>query len=323
MQELNLKSKTDPSVRLQPPPRKTAKGKHIKENIELYLIMAPVIVLIIVFCYVPIYGIVIAFQDYVPGVPFFGPDVKWVGLKYFKEFVTSFYFMRILKNTLVLSGMNLLMGFWIPIIFALVLNEVRFPFFRKTIQTISYMPYFVSMVVVVGIVLSFIANDGMIVKLLGYFGVNVAGLNVSKSAFPWVYTLTNIWKSFGWGSILYLSTISSIDPELYESAEMDGAGRLRRIWHITLPHMVPLIAIQLIFAIGGILGSNTEMILLLYNPAVYSTADVIGTYVYRDGLLGGRFSYGTAVGLLMSVIGFALVYITNKISRKLTDFSLW
>jgi putative aldouronate transport system permease protein len=215
------------------------------------------------------------------------------------------------------------MGFWIPIVFALILNEVNNQRFKKTVQTISYMPHFVSSVVVAGMALSFISTDGIFVQILSLVGIHVKSLNVNASAFPWVYTITNIWKSFGWGSILYLSTISSIDPELYEAAEVDGATRLKRMWHVTLPFMVPLIVIQLIFAIGSILSSNTDMILLLYNPAVYSTADVIGTYVYRDGLLGGKFSYGSAVGLLMSIIGFTLVFCTNKVSRKLTDYSLW
>ena len=298
-------------------------GRNAKENIELYIIMLPVLALIFIFCYMPMYGIVIAFQDYLPGISFFGPDVKWVGLKHISAFVSSFYFTRIIKNTLVLSGLNLLMGFWAPIIFALLLNELNHSRLKKTIQTLSYMPHFISSVVVAGMVLSFIANDGIIPRLTALFGVQAAALNTTPSAFKWVYTLTNIWKSFGWGSILYLSTMSSIDTALYEAADMDGASRLKRMWYITVPFLIPLIIIQLIFAIGAILGANTELILLLYNPAVYSSADVIGTFVYREGLMGGRFSYGTAVGLFMSVISFFLVFGANMLSRKLTDFSLW
>lgn len=279
--------------------------------------------LIIVFSYLPLFGIIIAFQDYVTGKPFLGEGVKWVGLKHFRNFVNSYYFSRIMKNTVVLNLMNLAMGFWVPIVFALLVNEICFSKYRKVIQTVSYLPNFISSVVVAGMVLSFIANDGMIVSILAFMGIQVKSLNANAAAFPWIYTLTNVWKSFGWSSILYLSTIVSIDPSLYESADIDGAGRLDKIWHITIPFMLPLITIQLIFAIGGMLSSNTEMVLLLYNPSVYSTADVIGTFVYREALRGGKFSYGTASGLLLSVMSFILVYMANAVSRKTTDFSLW
>jgi putative aldouronate transport system permease protein len=185
------------------------------------------------------------------------------------------------------------------------------------------MPHFISAVVVAGMVITFIANDGIITRFMNFIGVTVKSLNANAQAFPYIYTLTNVWKNFGWGSILYLSTITSIDPSLYESADIDGASRIKKIWHITLPFMLPLIMIQLIFAIGGMLSSNTEMVLLLYNSAVYSTADVIGTFVYRETLLGIKYSYGAASGLLLSVMSFILVYTGNTVSRKLTDFSLW
>lgn len=298
-------------------------ARKVRDNLELYSILAPVIVLIFIFAYIPLYGIVIAFQDYFPGMPFIGEGVEWVGLKHFKAFVTSFYFGRILKNTIVLSLMHLCFGFWIPIFFALLLNEMDNARLKKVIQTVSYMPHFVSSVVVAGMVVSFIAPDGIVVMIAESLGIQVRALNTSQKAFPWIYTITNVWKSFGWSSILYLSSISSIDPTLYEAADIDGASRIQRMIHITVPFMVPLIMIQLIFAVSGLLNSNTEMILLLYNPSVYATADVIGTYVYREGLVGGRFSYGSAVGLMMSVIGYLLVYVANAISRKLTDYSLW
>ena len=185
------------------------------------------------------------------------------------------------------------------------------------------MHYFISSVVVAGMVLSFLNADGILNQFLALFNVPPKAYNTLPKAFPIFYTVTCIWKSFGWGSILYLSTISSIDPGLYESAKIDGANRLQRCWYVTLPHLSNLIIIQLIFSIGGLLGSNTELILLLYVPATYSTADVIGTYVYRDGLMGGRFSYGTAVGIFTSVINFTLLYITNKISSKVADYGIW
>ncbi|MDR1599072.1 MAG: ABC transporter permease subunit [Oscillospiraceae bacterium] len=298
-------------------------SRNARDNIDYYLLMAVPFVLIFIFSYLPLFGVVIAFQNYTPGKPFIGASTVWVGMKHFITFIKSYYFTRILRNTVVLNFMGLLMGFWVPVVFALVVNEIPKRRYKNFIQTVSYMPNFISTVVVAGMVLTFIANDGIITRLINAFGFNVKSLNATASVFPWVYTLTNIWKSFGWSSILYLSTITSIDPELYESADIDGASRLGKIAHITFPMMLPLVMIQLIFAVGNMLGSNTEMVLLLYNSAVYSTADVIGTYVYRDSLLGVKYSYGTASGLLLSVMSFVLVFGANAISRKTTNFSLW
>lgn len=302
------------------------KGLHSiasKNNMVYYALMLVPLVLIFVFSYLPLFGIVISFQNYSAGKPFFGTGVQWVGLKWFKKFVTSFYFPRILRNTIVINILQLFMGFWVPIVFALVLNEIRNDKFRKITQTISYMPHFVSTVVVATMVLSFITSDGIITKFTAAFGLNTADLNANPKAFKWIYVITCVWKSFGWNSILYLSTITSIDPTLYEAAEVDGCGRLKRIWYITLPHMLPLIMIQLIRSIGGMLNSNTDMILLLYNQAVYSEADVIGTFVYRETLMGGKYSYGTASGLLMSIMSFILVWCANWVCRKTTEFSMW
>ena len=281
------------------------------------------LIMIFLFSYLPMFGIIIAFQDYVAGRPFFGEGVIWVGLKWFREFVDSYYFARILRNTLVLNALNLVMGFWVPIIFALVVNEIRIRKFKKFTQTVSYLPHFLSSVVVAGMVVSFIANDGIITLMLRAVGFEAKSLNADPGAFPWIYTLTSIWKSFGWSSITYLSTITAIDPGLYEAAAVDGAGRFRKIWHVTLPAMLPLIVIQLILSIGNMLSANTDLILLLYNSSTYKTADVIGTYVYRETLMGGKFSYGTASGLLMSILSFALTYIANAVSRKKTDYSMW
>ena len=293
-----------------------------RDNISYWLYLLPWLLLIFLMNYVPMVGNIIAFQDY-KGGSLFNPNIKWVGLKWFKEFFGSYYFVRIIRNTVILSLMNLFMGFWVPIAFALLLNELRFTKLKKVIQTVSYMPYFISSVIVASMFLSYISDNGIVVKLLGMIGIEVSALNTNKEFFPWFYTFINVWKSFGWNSILYLSTITSIDPGLYEAAEIDGAGRWKRMWHVTLPHMLPLIMIQLIFAIGGILGSNSELILLLYNPSIYETSDVIGTYMYRDGLLGGKFSYGTACGLVMSTFGFILTWTANKVSAKVTDYSLW
>lgn len=303
--------------------KKEHKFRYLRHNIELYSMMMPVLVIIFIFSYIPLFGLVIAFQNYVPGSDFFGPAAHWAGLKNFTAFINSYYFGRIMKNTIVLSLMGLAMGFWVPIVFALLVNELWNARFKKIIQTVSYLPYFVSMVVVAGMILTFIANDGLVPKMAALFGWRITSLNTNARLFPWLYTFTNVWKSFGWGSILYLSTISSIDQQLYEVAYIDGADRWRQVVHITIPHMVPLIAIQLIFAVGALMNSNSELILLMYNPSVYSTADVIGTYTYREGLIGGRFSYGTASNMLMSVMSFILVFAANGISRRVADFSLW
>lgn len=297
--------------------------RDVRDNIDYYLMMLVPFILIFIFSYLPMFGLIISFQDYSAGKPFLGAGVKWVGLKHFSKFINSYYFTRILRNTLVLNLMNLAMGFWVPIVFAITVNEIPSSPFKKFTQTVSYMPNFISSVVVAGMVISFIANDGIITRLINGMGFQVKSINANSGAFPWVYTLTNVWKNFGWSSILYLSSITAIDPALYESAEIDGATRLQKIWFVTLPFMLPLIVIQLIFAVGGMLSSNTDMVLLLYNSAVYSTADVIGTYVYRESLLGAKYSYGTASGLILGVMSFILVYAANWVSRRLTDFSLW
>ncbi len=299
--------------------------EQIYENIELYLIMLPVLILIFMMCYLPLYGLLIAFQDYTPGMAIFSltENIRWVGLKHFVNFINGKYFVRLITNTILLSLYNLIFGFWVPIVFALLLNEVRHMKFKKFVQTASYLPYFISAVVVAGMVLSFIDMSGIVNKIIVLFGGTATPLNTSPSAFPVIYTITNVWKSFGWNSILYLSTMSSIDPALYESARLDGANRFKQMWYVTLPSILPRSAIMLIMAVGGILGSNTDLILLLYNTATYPTADVIGTYIYRVGLEGGQFSYTAAVGIFSSVINFALVFGANFISNKLTNYGLF
>ena len=303
---------------------KKRKGVSAAEQIQLMLLMLPAFALIFIFCYIPMYGILIAFQDYVPGAPILSFDsARWVGFKHFIDFIGSRTFPRLIRNTLVLSSLHLVFGFTAPIIFALMLNEVKAARFKKVVQTASYLPYFISTVIVAGMVLSFIDTNGIVNVLLKAMGLPTRAFSVEPKAFPVIYTITTVWKSFGWDSILYLSAMSSIDVNLYEAARLDGANRGQQMWHITLPAIKPTIMLLLILAIGGILGTNTDLILLLYNPAVYDTADVIGTYVYRDSLLGGRFSFGTAVSLFTSLLNFTLVFISNSISRKVADYSLW
>ncbi|MDO4292655.1 MAG: ABC transporter permease subunit [Eubacteriales bacterium] len=295
----------------------------VKENIQIYMMMLPALALIAVFCYAPMYGLVIAFQDYVPGNPFLGEGVKWVGLRWFEKFISGHYFERLIRNTLVLSGLNLVFGFTMPILFALLLDQIRALKFKKIVQTASYMPYFISTVVVAGMVISFVDTDGLVTNLLTVLGMERQNYHVNPTAFPAIYTITNVWKNFGFGSILYCSIISSIDPGLYEAARLDGANRLQQVLHITLPGLQAVIAIQLILTVGALLAANTELILLLYTPATYDVADVVGTYTYRLGILEGQYSYTTAAGLFTAVIGFCFTFAANRISDRMTGYGLW
>lgn len=300
------------------------KRRSIAENIELWGFALPGMALLFVFHYVPLYGIVIAFQDYYPGNPFLSVDSNWIGLKHFTDFIKSVYFGRLIRNSIRLSLLNLMFGFWMPIIFALILNEIRCMWYKKFVQTASYLPYFISSVVVAGMAISFLQPTGIINTFLNkLFGIPPTSWLDVASKFPLIYTVINVWKGFGFGSVLYFSTISSIDPGLYESARMDGANRWSQMWHITLPGLRFIICIQFIMALGGILGANSDLIILIYSAAVYETADVIGSYTYRVGVVGGKYSYTTAVGLFMSIIGFTLTFLANKVSNLVTGFGLW
>lgn len=312
--------------------RTAAKGKKLskqkkmmllKDNLELYSLMIPAIFVIIMYCYIPMYGVVIAFQNYAPGAPFWGENTKWVGLDHFIRFYESPFFGRLMGNTLWLSFLNLAWGFWVPIVFALLLNEVQVVGFKKFVQTASYLPYFVSTVVMAGMLISFISPNGIINKAIEALGGTSQSWRSMPSAFPTIYTITNIWKGFGYNSILYMSVITSIDTSMYESARLDGANRLQQAIKITIPSIIPTIAIMLIMAVGGLLNANTDLILLLYVPSTYEVADVLGTYIYREGLQGGKTSYTTAIGLIQTIVNFALVFIANKISDKLTGAGLF
>ena len=295
----------------------------IRENIELWSFVIPAGLLIILFNYAPMYGIIIAFQRYFPGSDFLSKNTQWVGLEHFITFVKGIYFKRIMVNSIRLSLLNLIFGFWLPIIFALILNEIRHLRYKKFVQTASYLPHFISTVVVAGMALSFCQPTGLINIILGAFGVQAQSWLDMPSKFPMIYTIINVWKGFGFNSILYFSTLSAIDPSLYESARIDGGNRWHQCWHITLPGLKSIIAIQFILALGNVLATNSDLVILIYSPAVYETADVIGSYTYRVGIQDGKYSYTTAVGLFMSVIGFTLTFIANRISNWLTGFGLW
>ncbi|MGI5899395.1 MAG: ABC transporter permease [Christensenellales bacterium] len=308
-------------------PSTAAKGKYsrrdILDSLELYSLMLLPFIMIAVFSYLPMLGIVIAFQDYSPANGLLTSSTQWVGMKHFARFINGIYFGRLLGNTLRLSLMEFLIGFWIPIALALLLNELKAMRFKKVVQTASYMPYFISSVVVAGMVLSFIRPGGIIDAAAKIMGGSSRDISMDPAAFPWVYVLTMVWKSFGFASILYMSTLSSVDTELYEAARIDGATRWQQMIHISLPSIMPVISIQMILSIGSLMKSNSDMILLLYNQSVLSTADTFATYVYRSGLQGNNFSFGTAVGLFSNIVNILLMIIANTVSRKANDFSLW
>lgn len=304
--------------------KRPASQRLTQEDWQIYSFLIPAAALIFLFSYMPMYGIVLAFQNYRAGDDIFAlGSAQWVGLKWFRQYVGSTFFARTMINTIRLSVLNLIFGFTMPIIFALVLNEIRCLRFKKFVQTASYLPYFISTVVVAGIVISFTEMNGLINNMLGIFGIKAREWLVKPEYFPGVYTITNVWKTFGFGSILYFSTLSSIDPALYEAARIDGASRWQQMKYITLPGIAFIIAVQLVMQMGQILNANTDLVLLLYRSSTYKTSDIIGTYVYRMGIEGGKYSYTTAVGLFQSVIALTLTIITNHISNRLTGYGLW
>ena len=295
--------------------------KLIKKNKAVYLMVLPVIIYYILFHYKPMYGIIIAFQDFNPRRGILGSP--WVGLKHFKDFFGGYYFWRLLGNTLRLSFATLLIGFPFPIVLALLINELRSKKFSKIVQTITYMPHFVSMVVLCAMIRQFVGSDGFITGFMAHFGYE--GGNLLNHGEFWIpiYVISNIWQGAGWGSIVYLAALTGIDSELYDAAKVDGANRWKQTIHVTIPCILPTIIIMLIMRVGQIMGVGYEKTILLYDGAIYDVADIISTYVYRMGLQNREFSFSTAVGLFNSVINFILVILANQISKKTTETSLW
>lgn len=296
--------------------------KEIKKNRYLFVMLLPVLLYFIVFSYIPMVGNIMAFENYSVGKGFFHSE--WVGLKWFKEFFNSIYFGRLIKNTLAISVFSLIIGFPIPIIFALLLNEIKNGPFKKVTQTISYLPHFISVVVVVGLLFNFLSPiDGVVNMALNSMGKESINFMSDPKWFRTLYIGSNIWQNFGWDSIIYLAALSSVDPQLYEAAQIDGAGKIKQMIHITLPCIMPTIIILLIMNVGNLMNVGFEKIILMYSPATYETADVISTYVYRRGILGSQFGFSSAVGLFNSVINFVLLFTVNKISKRLSEISLW
>lgn len=291
----------------------------------LHLMVLPGLIYFLVFKYGPMYGLIIAFKNYkgaVGGVKaIFGSD--WVGLRHFKTFLTSTQFPRLMRNTIVLSLLRLAICFPAPIILAILLNEVRIRWYKKTVQTITYMPYFLSWVVVSGLLKILVGTEGPLNALLGHFGIEPIYFMASTKYFRTLLIISEIWKTVGYGTIVYLAAISSVDVELYEAAQLDGAGKLKQILHVTLPAISEIIAIMLILQVGRIMGDNFEQIYTMYSEAVYEVADVFDTYIYRTGIIGSNFSYTTAVSLFKSLISLALILLTNKATKKLGSSGLF
>lgn len=295
--------------------------KSIQKNKVIYIMMIPVILYFVIFCYAPMAGILMAFQNYKPGKGILGS--QWVGLKHFVDFFQSYYFWRLLKNTLFISIKDILVSFPASIIFALLLNEVTNKKFKKGIQTISYLPYFISLVVVCGLVKDFTEAGGFISNIIAAFGGPTDGIISHPDYFHRIFVASNVWQTLGYNSIVYISALAAIDPQLYEAARVDGANRWKQTLHITLPGIAPTIIIMLILRVGSIMTISYQKIILLYGPSTYETADVISSFVYRKGLMNSDYSYATAVGLFNSVVNLILIIITNKLSKKYTETSLW
>jgi putative aldouronate transport system permease protein len=276
---------------------------------------------VLIFSYFPMYGITIAFKHFNASKGIIGSP--WVGFKYFTTFVHDPMAFRVLKNTLLLGFYTLLWSFPAPIILALLLNELRSRQFKKIVQTVSYFPHFISVVIVAGLLKEFLARDGLFNHIIAHFGGNPVIFLLEPGYFRTIFISSGIWQGVGFGSIIYLAALSGIDPTLYDVAEVDGASRWKKILHITWPSIRPTTVILLIFSLGGILGTDFQKIILLYSPETYSVADVIGSYVYRQGILGARYEYTTAIGLFMSAISFIILYISNWFSRKVSETSLF
>lgn len=295
--------------------------REFKKHKWLYGMALPGILIVFIFNYVPMYGILIAFKDYKVTEGIMGSP--WVGFQYFETFFSNPLAVRTIKNTFLLGLYNLLWSFPAPIILALLFNELKNQRFKKIIQTISYYPNFVSTVIIVGMLSTFCASDGLFNGIRSLFGLGPVNFMGEPQYFRTLFISSGIWQGVGYGTIIYLASLSSVDPTLYDVADIDGAGRFQKIWNITLPHLKPTIVILFIMAVGGTLNVDSNKILLMYSPATYETADVIGTYTYREGIQGAQFEYTTAVGLFQTVVNFVFLITTNWISRKLSDTSLF
>ncbi|WP_241242671.1 ABC transporter permease [Paenibacillus whitsoniae] len=285
---------------------------------DLYLMILPAVILVILFKYMPMYGVLIAFKDYnlMKGVW----QSDWVGLQYFRELFMFDEFPRVVRNTLMISLMKLLVGFPIPIVLALLLNELKFLKFKRTVQTLTYLPHFISWVIIGGLAIDLLSpSSGIVNRIIEMLGFQPIFFMSDERIFRWILVLSDVWKEAGWGAIIYLAALLGINEELYQAATVDGANRLRQIWHIALPGLRSTIIIILLLRIGYILDAGFEQVLVMYNPTVYDVADIIDTYVFRVGLGSMQFGLTTAAGLFKSAIGCVLLVLANTFARKMGE----
>ncbi|WP_369903552.1 ABC transporter permease [Bacillus manliponensis] len=295
--------------------------KSFRKNWELYLLISPVIAYFVVFHYIPMYGMQIAFKDFIATLGIW--DSPWVGMKHFERFFNSYYFGRLIKNTLIIGIYTLAVAFPIPIIIALMLNEVRNSKFKKFVQTIIYAPHFLSTVVVVGMLILFLKPDGLINQIIILVGGKPIAFMSEPSWFKTLYVFSDVWQTMGWSSIIYLSALTAVDYSLHESAMIDGASRLQRIWHINIPTIMPTIIILFILNAGSVMSVGFEKVFLMQNTLNMSTSDVISTFVYRSGIEQAEYSFSAAVGLFNSIINFIMLVMVNFFAKKINQTSLW
>lgn len=297
--------------------------KSLIKNKWLYIMSIPFVAYYIIFQYMPMYGAIIAFKDYDVTLGFSGSP--WGGMKHFKEFIHDFYFIRVMKNTLLISVYQLIWAFPAPIIFAFLMNEINNKYFKKITQTITYLPHFISLLVICGMLTDFLSKDGLITVLLSKLGMEPRYYLNYPQYFRTIYVSSEIWKTIGWNSIIYLAALTGVDQQLYEAAKIDGASKMKQVLHVTLPGIIPTIMTLLILQMGRIMSVGYEKIILLYNGNTYETADVLSSYIYRLGLSGtsARYSYTTAIGLFSSLINVILLVTANKVSKIVSESSLW
>ena len=302
-----------------------SKKAEIKRNLSLYALMTPSLILLILFSYLPMYGIIIAFKDYNAVQGLWGsPWTKNFGFAHFIRFVTAYNFTSLIKNTLVLSLYSLVVNAICPVVLALFVNEIQNKAFKRTVQTISYSPYFISCVVMVGMVVSFLNVDrGIVNKVITSFGGKGTMFMSDPDWFVHLYVWTGVWQGVGWASIVYLGCLSNVDPCLHEAAVIDGASRMKRLWHINLPAIIPVFTIQLILSVGNIMNVGFEKAYLMQTDANLSASEIIATYAYKISLLKKQYSFGTAVGLFNAAINIILLFIVNFVSKKVGQESLW
>lgn len=297
--------------------------KDMVRNWQLYLLVLPAIIAIFLICYVPMYGIQIAFKDFRPIKGIWGS--KWVGFAQFTRFFNSYQFTNILENTFLLSLYGIIASFPMPIFLALILNQIRAPRFKRVLQTVTYMPHFISTVVMVGMLIVFLTpSTGIYGHMMRALGVEEPNnLLADRTVFRSLYVFSDIWQHTGWDSIIYLAALSAVDPTLYEAATVDGANKPRLIWHIDIPHLLPTVVILLILRAGNIMSVGFEKVFLMQNDLNLPISEIISTYVYKIGLLQAQYSYSAAIGLFNTVINFVLLVLVNTISKRISETSLW